>query len=365
MTATKELTRATELLRQYGRSSSDYFKLWPDKQYFFTAEGSGFVAYAVHQSTALVLGDPVAPEAEMAATLQAFLAHCRQRGWSPIFHQVLPDFLDLYRAQKLRTFKASEEAIVDLDSFTLTGKAGKYYRKVLNGMRDDGVRERFFDAPVPDAVVAQAQAVSEAWLVNGRRERRFMMGYFTPAYARSTPMLAAFDHNDNMLGFVNLIPSYAPQTATLDMMRFQPDSPRGLMDFLFIKLFELHRAQGVRYFSLGDAPITELPPDEAASLEEKAFYRLTRYLDSYFNSAGLRNYKEKFGPAWQPRYLIHRRATDWPRVLRAYTQLTEFEENRQPLLNRNQRREFRRITTAVISDIRRARQARRQARQGE
>ena len=113
-------------------------------------------------------------------------------------------------------------------------------------------------------------------------------------------------------------------------------------------------------WSLGDAPIIELPPDESASLEEKAFYRLTRYLDSYFNAAGLRNYKEKFRPAWEPRYLIYRRTVDWPRVLRAYTELTEFKENRQPLWGREQRREFRRITAAVIGDIRRARRERRQ-----
>ncbi len=365
------LTRAAELLRLYGRSSNDYFKLWPDKQHFFTPSGNGFVAYAISQRTrpptVLVLGDPVAPEAEMAETLALFLAHCRQRGWLPIFHQVLPDFLDLYRAQKFRVFKASEEAVVDLESFTLIGKAGKYYRKVLNGMRDDGVRTRFFDAPVPDEVVEQARVVSEAWLANGRRERRFMMGYFTPDYARNTPLLAAFDSNRSdaetadgvMLGFVNLIPSYAPETATLDMMRFHPDGPRAIMDFLFVKLFELHREQGVRYISLGDAPIIELPPDESASLEEKAFYRLTRYLDNYFNAAGLRNYKEKFRPTWEPRYLIYRRTVDWPRVLRAYAELTEFEENRQPLWGRAQRREFRRVTAAVIGDIRRARRERR------
>ena len=137
------------------------------------------------------------------------------------------------------------------------------------------------------------------------------------------------------------------------MMRHRADGPHALMDFLFLKLFEYNKAQGFRYFSLGPAPIVALPANEPASLEEKTFYHLTHYMNSLFSMTGLRNYKAKFATQWQPLYLIHGRVTDWPRVLRAFTDLTELPENHQPLLSREHRQQFFQISGEIIAEIRR------------
>lgn len=363
MSPSEEQTRAAELVQRYGRSSNDFFKLWPDKRYFFSQSGQGCVAYGVDHGVAIALGDPAASNLEMAATVREFAEYCGQQRWLPVFHQVLPDFLDVYRALNFRSFKASEEAIVDLATFTTSGRDGKPLRNTLNAMYKAGIHAEFFDAPAPDQVIEQAHAVSNSWLATGRRERKFVLGQFSPEYARSTPLLAAFDSQNVMQGFVNIIPAYAPETATIDMMRHRDEAPHGLMDFLFLQLFDHNRAQGFRYFSLGPAPILELPSNETASFEEKAFYRLAHHLDGFFSMSGLRQYKAKFATIWEPRYLIHRRTADWPRVLRAFTNLTELDENRQPLLGRENRREFRKMTVEAIGEIRRARKDRHAAKQ--
>ena len=155
-----------------------------------------------------------------------------------------------------------------------------------------------------------------------------------------------------MLGFVNMIPSYAPHTATIDMMRHHIDAPNSLMDYLFLKLFAYNKSQGFHYFSMGPAPITHLDPHDQATQEEKIFYELTHVLDSFFSMEGLRNYKAKFATIWEPRYIIHRRITDWPRVLNAFTDLTEMDANKQPLLSKQHRQQARQVTTAIIDEIR-------------
>ena len=349
------IERVAELVKLYGRSSNDYFKLWPPKEYFFSKSGNGVVAYGISHGVAFALGEPAAPDQEMATTIAEYLAYCRAHHLHPVFHQVSNRYLDIFRQHHLRAFKASEDAIVDLTVFTTSGHAAKHFRSTIRRLETGGIHTRLFEPPIADEIIEQARAVSDSWLAGGRRERDFVVGRFTQDYVRATPMLAAFDADGVMQGFVNIIPCFAPETATIDMMRHRVDVSHSLMDYLFLKLFAYEREQGYHYFDLGPAPILQLPAEEPATLEEKSYYRLTRHLNSLFSMTGLRNYKEKFATRWEPLYMIHGRVTDWPQVLRAFSDITELPENRQPPLSRERRQQLRQITAGMIAQSRGAR----------
>ena len=350
-----EQQQAAALIRRYGTSSNDYFKLWPDKELFFTASGNGVVAYGVSHKVALAYGDPAAPAAEIGQTIDEFRAYCRRHRWTPVFYKTTPRYIDIFRQKRFRTFRGSDDAIVELEKFSLVGRANKHHRAVLNRFEKEGTTDHFFKPPVPDEVIRMAREVSDSWLTTGRRERRFTLGRFDKEYVRHTPMLAAIRADGTMLGFVNIIPSYAPQTATIDMMRYRADSPNGVMDFLLIKLFEYNKAQGFRYFSMGAAPIVELPEGEEASAEEKFFYRFAGMLDSYFSMSGLRQYKAKFATIWEPEYIVYPRRLALPRLVQAMTALTELPENKKPILSKERRKLVKDVTQEAIQEIRRAR----------
>lgn len=346
---------AAQIIRRHGNSSNDYFKLWPDKELFFTSNGNGIIAYGVKHNIALAYGDPSAPKDEIGRTIDEFRAFSRSHRWTPVFYQTTPYYLDIYRARRFHTFRGSDDAIVELDNFSLVGRANKHHRAVLNRFEKTGATAQLFAPPVPDALIEQAQAVSNSWLSNGRRERRFSVGRFDSEYVRHTPMLAALEADGNMLGFVNIIPSYAPHTATIDMMRYRADAPNGVMDFLFLKLFEYTKRQGFRYFSMGAAPIVELPEGVAISAEEKFFYRIAGMLDNYFSMSGLRNYKAKFATIWQPEYIIYPKRLALPRLVRAMTDITELPENKKPILGKERRKMVKDVTLEMIQEIRKAR----------
>lgn len=358
-----EHTLAARILDEWGQTSNDYFKLWPDKEYWFTRSGQGFVAYGVSGHVAVSLGDPIAPPEEMELAIRGWLAFCKQQRWTPLFYQVTPRYLPIYEKLGLQDFKGSEEAIVDLRTFTLQGKDRKAQRNVMNKMQRDGITTAFYDTPVPDEVIDEAREVSDDWLANSnRRERAFTVGRFIDDYVRHTPMMAVRDAEGQMLAFANIIPSYAPDTATIDMMRFKADSPHGVMDYLFMTLFEYNQNEGFHFFSLGPAPIVTPEPGEEASLEEMAFYRLTNYLDSFFSMKGLRVYKAKFASFWEPRYLVYRYRHDLPRFVNAINNLCELDENKKPLLSPQRVRQFRKVSVAIIQETRRRRINRRKAR---
>jgi phosphatidylglycerol lysyltransferase len=75
------------------------------------------------------------------------------------------------------------------------------------------------------------------------------------------------------------------------------------MDFLFTELMLWGHAQGYRWFSLGMAPLAGLEQHRLAPLWNKLGALLFRHGEHFYNFQGLRLFKDKFDPVWEPRYL--------------------------------------------------------------
>ncbi|MEM2890116.1 MAG: phosphatidylglycerol lysyltransferase domain-containing protein [Candidatus Hadarchaeum sp.] len=132
-------------------------------------------------------------------------------------------------------------------------------------------------------VLLQVKQVSDEWRqILGRRERRFSSGMFEPNYLRSTPLLTAADHDNKILAFVNIIPSYRKGEATIDPMRHRIEVLDGIMDYLFVKLFLYNQQKGFQRFNLGKAPMSGFQEKEEASLEERAVHYLFQHLNFLF-----------------------------------------------------------------------------------
>jgi len=249
-TLPRERTHARELLDKYGKSSLDYFKLWPDKSYFFSPSHNCFIAFRVEANVAIALGDPVGPEDELGEVVRTFMKLCEENDWTVVFHQTLPDFLPLYERYGFRRLKIGDEGIVDLKEFGLGGRRMKRLRNNANQLEKNGIRIVSYEPSVPEDVLARAKEVSDEWLqIPGRRERNFTLGSFDMSYLRSTTLFCVADQSGKLLAFVNLIPSWRCGEATFDLMRYRTAAPRGTMDYLFVKLLEYHRERGFERFN--------------------------------------------------------------------------------------------------------------------
>jgi len=321
-----ERARAAEILEAHGRSALDPFKLSSDKAYFFSPSGRSFLAYRMAGSFAVVLADPVGPEEEVSGIIRSFRVLCEENDWGLAFHQTLPDFLPQYRDEGFKKLKIGDDAIVDLDSFSLDGKRMKHLRHHVNQFEREGIRAAFHEPPVPDAVMAAISEVSDDWLrIPGRRERGFTMGAFSVDEVRRTPVFAAVGPNGRVLAFMNVIRSYAPGETTIDLMRHRRDAPEGAMDFLFVKLFEAQKQRGFTRFSLGMAPMAGFREGEEAGAEERSVQYFLQRLNFLFSYTGLLQYKAKFATHWEPRYTVYRNIFDLPRLAMALTRVSELK----------------------------------------
>jgi phosphatidylglycerol lysyltransferase len=326
-TLPRERALARNIAGHYGRTTLDYFKLWPDKSYFFTPSHNCFLAYGVGGNSALVLGDPVGPEAEIGPAIHGFLEFCRDNDWCVGFHQTLPDFLPLYEQHRLKKLKIGDDAIVGLRDFTLEGKSKKEFRYKVRQLEGMGIHIVEYLPPVPPKVLAELRTVSDEWLqIPGRRERTFTLGLFREDYVRTTPVVASLDKDGKILAFVNLITLRNLNELTIDLMRRRTDAPNGIMDYLLIKVICYARDHGYERFNLGMAPMAGFHEHEEASAEERVIHSFFQQLNFLFSYRGLRQYKAKFATAWEPRYLIYSSVLELPRLALALRRVSEVRE---------------------------------------
>jgi phosphatidylglycerol lysyltransferase len=74
----QERTRTTAIMEKYGKSTFDYFKVWPDKSFFFSPSRESFISYRMVGGIAFCLADPVGPDGDMETVIQRFLKFCSE-----------------------------------------------------------------------------------------------------------------------------------------------------------------------------------------------------------------------------------------------------------------------------------------------
>lgn len=75
----------------------------------------------------IVLGDPSGREASYPLVLEEFLQETEKAGYRVAFYQVEREGMALYHDLGFHFFKLGEEAMVDLETFTLSGKKNQIY----------------------------------------------------------------------------------------------------------------------------------------------------------------------------------------------------------------------------------------------
>jgi phosphatidylglycerol lysyltransferase len=121
------------------------------------------------------------------------------------------------------------------------------------------------------------------------------------------------DKGDRMMGFVNLIPSYKKGEATIDLMRRKSEAPNGVMDFIFVKLFQHLSQKGFERFNLGMSPMAGFKEGEEPTPEERAIHYFMQRMNFLFSFKGLHAFKVKFATSWEPRYVVYQNLFDLPR----------------------------------------------------
>lgn len=295
-----ELEQARTIAAKFSRAYA-HLALLGDKALLFNQNRDAFLMYGVEGRTWVAMGDPVASGEEDRRDLAwQFRELCERHGGWPVFYQVHPDNLGLYVELGLTLLKFGEEARVRLAQFSLEGKARKSMRNHVNRLEREDYRFEIADTAAVPKLLPRLRTISDAWLEGKRsREKGFSLGFFDEDYLRSGPV-AIVRFRSEAVAFANLWRGGCEELS-VDLMRYLPDSPNGLMDYLFIHLMLWGRDQGYEWFNLGMAPLTGLQNRSLAPLWNRFGALVFGGGETFYNFRGLHQYKDKFGPRWEAR----------------------------------------------------------------
>jgi phosphatidylglycerol lysyltransferase len=128
------------------------------------------------------------------------------------------------------------------------------------------------------------------------------MGGFSPAYVAQFPV-AVVRNQGRPVAFANIWTTAQRSAFSMDLMRYADEAPKNIMDYLFVELIAWGREQGYAAFEFGMAPLAGLEDRPLAPIMSRVGNLLFERGEEIYNFQGVRRYKDKYDPLWQPRYL--------------------------------------------------------------
>jgi phosphatidylglycerol lysyltransferase len=271
--------------------------------------------YGVAGRSWVVMGDPVGEEIKFPELLWDFKGLCDRYGGRPVFYEVGRENLHLYLDIGLTPIKIGEEGRVPLETFSLEGSARKDFRHSFNyAIRQGCVFEVVDKEKVPE-MLQTLKGISDAWLSEkNTQEKGFSLGFFNARYLKNFPV-AIVRLQDKVIAFANLLPGGGKNELSIDLMRYRPETPHGVMDYLFVEIIHWGRKEGYKWFDMGMAPLAGLEGRALAPLWNRLGAFVFQHGEHFYNFQGLRFYKEKFNPVWEPKYLAVPGGFSLPKIL--------------------------------------------------
>ena len=298
----EELQRASQILQASDQPDGG-LALTGDKALLFHPNNNAFIMYARRGRSLVALYDPIGPAQERAEMIWQFRDLCDLHHARPVFYQVRAENLPFYMDIGLTALKLGEEARVDLRRFDIDakGKEMKDLRYTWNRGTRDGLTLEVHEPG--QAPLDELRQISDAWL-NGKnvREKGFSLCRFSAQYLKHF-RIALIRFRGQPVAFANLLETRSNELASLDLMRAHPEAPKLTMEFMMVGLILHYKSHDYGRFSLGMVPLSGLQPRRGAPLTQRLGSLVFQRGEQLYNFQGLRRFKDKFQPDWEPRYM--------------------------------------------------------------
>lgn len=292
-----------QIIDNYGGNFVSHLHYSTDKSYFINQDEDAFIMFQTHYDTIFVLGDPIGNKQSFRDLLYDFYSQASYYGYEIIFYQVKPDYLPLYHDFGNIFFKLGEEAVIPLKDFTISGKKKRAFRATVNKFESQGYFYEIVHPPFSSDFVNRLQSVSDEWL-DGRSEMNFSVGSFNEYYLNKAPV-GVIRNEEDIIGFVSFMPTNYDHSISVDMIRWKENEFQ-MMDGLYLNTM-LSVKEQYDNFNMGMAPLSNVGSHKYAFYRERFAGRIFETISHIYSFKGLRNYKEKFNPNWQPRYLVYKK----------------------------------------------------------
>src|SRR3954468_234112 len=113
---------AVDLVRSHGDDTLSFFKLRDDKRYLFSPDRRALAGYCIENGVLLVSGDPVGAPDALPALARELRAFADVRGLKIAVLGASDRAKPLWEGRRARSFYIGDEAVVEVEKFSLEGR---------------------------------------------------------------------------------------------------------------------------------------------------------------------------------------------------------------------------------------------------
>ncbi|UQS85764.1 bifunctional lysylphosphatidylglycerol flippase/synthetase MprF [Apilactobacillus apisilvae] len=301
--------RVSNVITAFGGNEVSHLAYVRDKDIYFYQENDKdqlFFMYKRRANKIIIMGEPIGNMNKLGAAVDQFINDSDNLGYSLVFYEIGEELTMLLHEKGFSFTKAGEEGHVVLSEFSISGKKHRGERALMNKFDREEYKFEIIQPPFSNEFISELKYVSDQWL-KGNPEKGFSLGYFDRYYLSQAPIAVMKDKNNKIVAFANIMPTGDHEMTSIDLMRSSNNAPSGIMDGLFINLFDHVKKQGYKSFNLGMAPLSNVGESRYSFIDEKISNLIYQYGTAFYSFQGLRSYKEKYVQEWAPKYVSYRR----------------------------------------------------------
>ena len=328
LSSVDEIRLRALLAKRGDRDSLGYFALRRDKAVVFSASGKAAVSYRVVSGVMLASGDPIGDPEAWPGAIAEFVALARRHAWVPAVVGCSEHGGAVWvREADLRALELGDEAVVDIDDFTLEGRAMRNVRQMVGRVERAGyTTEVRRVGDMTPAQVTDIRRQAAAWR-GAEVERGFSMALGRFGDPADVDCVAVTAHRAGRLAAVLHFVPWGDDGLSLELMRRDRDADPGLNELMIVAAIRAAPALGITRLSLNFSAFRSAL-DRGARLGAGPVLRFWRALllgvSRWFQIESLYRFNAKFRPVWEPRFICYPGAGDIPRIALAALEAEAF-----------------------------------------
>jgi lysyl-tRNA synthetase class 2 len=311
--------RLRSLLARHGkRDSLGYFALRRDKTLAWSPSGKSAIAYRVVHGVALASGDPIGDPEAWPGAMTSYRRLVEDYGWTAAVIGCSELGATVFKREcDLAAIELGDEAVVDVDSFTLDGRQMRGVRQACTRVERCGYSVRIRRTKDIDRdEFADVLRVASMWR-GAAVERGYSMALSRLGDAADEDCVVVTAYQDGELrGVLHFVP-WGCDGLSLDLMRRDRSADNGLNELMIVELIKAGPGLGVRRVSLNFAlfrDVLERGQKVGAGPILRAWRGLLLFASRWWQIESLYRFNLKFRPEWEPRFLSYPATRDLPRI---------------------------------------------------
>lgn len=318
MTAQDERDMRILIANNCKNDSLAYFALRREKSVMWSPTKKSCIAYRVVGGVMLASGDPLGDPEAWPPAIDAFLQEAKRHAWMPAVMGCSEQGGEIWvRESGLLALEMGDEAIVEVDEFTLEGRAMRNVRQMITRIERKGyVATLRKMSHLSEDERVQVFNASNSWR-KGDVERGFSMALGRLTDPSDDECYIVMAHVEGVLkGILHLVP-WGKDGLSLDLMRRDRDADPGVNELMIVSALQQAPKFGITRISLNFAAFRSII-ERGERLGAGPITRLMRnvliFISRWLQIDSLYRFNAKFRPIWEPRFLVYPRQSDLPKI---------------------------------------------------